>query len=114
MNETEIRRRELLRQTRKMYNERPDVPAVHPRYSRIYHSLYGKDSTDKKPGSEAEGSFYLRLVVSILCFICFVYADQSQARIADVNTGEFVDRIGQDEDFRAAGADLLQLLSEKF
>ena len=40
MNDAEMRRRELLRQTRKLYDEKPDIPAVHPRYGNIYHSLY--------------------------------------------------------------------------
>ena len=32
MNESELRRQELLRQTRKLYNDHNELPAVHPRY----------------------------------------------------------------------------------
>ena len=41
MNESELRRQELLRQTRKLYNDHNELPAVHPRYGRICSSLYG-------------------------------------------------------------------------
>ena len=41
MNESELRRRELLRQTRRLYNDHNEIPAVHPRYGSICSSLYG-------------------------------------------------------------------------
>lgn len=95
MNDSEARRRELLRQTRKLYNERQDIPAVHPRYGRIYHNLYGFDGDDTE---QTKGSFYLRLVIGILCFICFVYMDQSKAEVARVNSTSIVNEIEKDMD----------------
>ena len=47
MNDSEMRRRELLRQTRKLYDDRRDIPAVHPRYGRIYHSLYDSEEEEQ-------------------------------------------------------------------
>lgn len=90
MNDSEMRRRELLRQTRKLYNERQDIPAVHPRYGRIYHNLYGAGDDGAE---QVKGSFYLRLVIGILCFICFVYMDQSKAEVAQVNSTTIVNQI---------------------
>ena len=90
MNDSEMRRRELLRQTRKLYNERQDIPAVHPRYGRIYHDLYGAGDGETE---QIRGSFYLRLVIGILCFICFVYMDQSKAEVAQVNSTTIVNQI---------------------
>ena len=66
MNDSELRRRELLRQTRKLYDENQEVPAVHPRYANIYRSLYDGEEEHVPSG----GSFYIRLAVGILCFIC--------------------------------------------
>ena len=90
-----MRRRELLRQTRKLYDERRDIPAVHPRYGRIYHSLYDREEEEQ---TSSGGSFYIRLVVSILCFICFVYMDQSKASVAEVDSTAIVNQIEKDID----------------
>ena len=95
MNDSEARRRELLRRTRKLYNERQDIPAVHPRYGRIYHDLYGSEESGTE---QTKGSFYLRLVIGILCFICFVYMDQSKAEVAQVNSTSIVNQIEKDMD----------------
>lgn len=95
MNSPEERRRELLRQTRKLYDERKDIPAVHPRYGRIYHDLY-KDN--EKSGPFQGGTFYIRLAVGILFFVCFVYMDQSKTKVADVDSRAIVNEIEKDMD----------------
>lgn len=94
MNDAEMRRRELLRQTRKLYDEKPDIPAVHPRYGNIYHSLYENEEEQEASGS----SFYIRLVIGILCFICFVYMDQSKVSVAEVDSTAIVNQIEKDMD----------------
>ena len=95
MNNSEERRRELLRQTRKLYDERRDIPAVHPRYGRIYHDLY-KDN--EKPEPSSGGTFYIRLAIGILCFVCFVYMDQSKTKVADVDSRTIVNEIEKNMD----------------
>lgn len=95
MNDAEMRRRELLKQTKRLYDERRDIPAVHPRYSRIYQNLYHEEEIQQ---DQIGGSFYLRLVIGILCFICFVYMDQSNAGVAEVNSTSIVDQIEKDFD----------------
>ena len=95
MNDSEMRRRELLQQTRRLYDDRRDIPAVHPRYGRIYHNLYDDPDGQKE---QTGGSFYLRLVIGILCFICFVYMDQSNAGVAEVNSTSIVNQIEKDLD----------------
>ena len=95
MNDAEMRRRELLKQTKHLYDERRDIPAVHPRYGRIYQNLYHKEDRQQE---QTGGSFYLRLVIGILCFICFVYMDQSDAGVAEVNSTSIVDQIEKDFD----------------
>ena len=44
------------------------------------------------------GTFYIRLVIGILCFVCFVYMDQSKAEIAQVNSVAIVNQIEKDVD----------------
>ncbi|HJD33603.1 MAG TPA: hypothetical protein H9911_03540 [Candidatus Mediterraneibacter tabaqchaliae] len=98
MNDSETRRKELLRQTKMLYDERRDIPAVHPRYGRIYHNLYHEEEGQKE---QTGGSFYLRLVIGILCFICFVYMDQSNAGVAEVNSISIVNQIEKEFDMDA-------------
>ena len=89
MNDSEMRRRELLKQTRKLYEDGRELPAVHPRYGRIYHDLYKENPQDQEPSG---GTFYIRLVV------CFVYMDQSKAEIAEVNSTAIVNQIEKEVD----------------
>ena len=95
MNDSEMRRRELLRQTRRLYDDKREIPAVHPRYGRIYHDLYENKTEEQEPSG---GTFYIRLVIGILCFVCFVYMDQSEAEIAEVDSTAIVDQIEKDVD----------------
>lgn len=94
MNESEMRRRELLRQTRKLYHD-SSIPAVHPRYGRICQDLYGNEADNAVP---YKGSFYTRLVIGIFCFICFVYMDQNNAGVAEVNSTYITDQIQKEFD----------------
>lgn len=95
MNDSEMRRRELLRQTRKLYDDRREIPAVHPRYGNIYHSLY--DSEEEEQTSYGN-SLYIRLVIGILCFVCFVYMDQSKVSVAEVDSTAIVHQIEKNVD----------------
>ena len=88
MNDSEARRRELLRQTRKQYDEKHFIPAVHPRYGNIYHELY-----DDQDDTYSKDSFLFRLTLGILCFICYVWMDSSQAQIASVSSDQIVNQI---------------------
>lgn len=92
MNDSEIRRRELLRQTRRLYDERREAPAVHPRYGNIYRSLY-EDNPDQQSGNGTGGSFYIRLLIGILCFAGFVYMDQNRTSVANVDSVMIIDQI---------------------
>lgn len=88
MDSSEARRRELLRQTRKLYDDSRFVPAVHPRYGNLYHELYEEEET-----IFPQSSFFYRLILGILCFICYVWMDSSQAKIADVSSTQIVHQI---------------------
>ena len=88
MNDPEARRRELLRQTRKRYDDNRFIPAVHPRYGNIYHELYD-DQEDTYP----KDTVRVRLTRGIRCFICYVWMDSSQAQIASVSSDQIVNQI---------------------
>lgn len=98
MNESEIRRKELLKQMRQLYNDKKDVPAVHPRYGRIYQNLY---EPEHGPTEKHSGSFFIRLVVGIVCFIFYVYLDQSNSQIARFNSNQIVNQIEQETDLKS-------------
>lgn len=88
MNETEERRKKLLMQTRKLYGEERFIPAVHPRYGHIYHNLY-----DNGAEEQPKNSFFYRLTLGILCFICFVWMDYGKVNVASVNSDKIVNQI---------------------
>ncbi|MCI6464432.1 MAG: hypothetical protein MSA90_03035 [Faecalicatena sp.] len=95
MNDSEARRRELLRQTKKLYNEDSFIPAVHPRYGNIYHDLY-EDGTAQQP----KGSFFFRLSLGILCFICYVWVDYGKINVANVSSDQIVNQIEKQMDMK--------------
>lgn len=103
MNElnSESRRRELLRQTRRLYGNDFSIPAVHPRYRAAYHSLYGKE--DENAQLQSESSFFFRLVLSIFLFLCFIYIEQNEPKTVPVSSSAIVSYIqsdGIDKDLR--------------
>ena len=87
MNESEERRRQLLRQTRRLYNEDSFIPAVHPRYGHIYHDLY--DDAEERPKS----TFFFRLTLGVLCFVCYVWIDYGKVNVANVSSDKIVNQI---------------------
>lgn len=92
MDDSAMRREQLLRQTRKRY-ESEGFPAIHPRYRHIYSELY-----DEKTGTAGQGSFYLRLAVGILCFVLFVWADHQDMKVAGVGSSQVVNQIEKQTD----------------
>ena len=61
MNDSEARRRELLRQTRRLYHETGrSTPVIHPRYGNLTTSVTEDDAAE-------DHSFLFRLGLSILC-----------------------------------------------
>ena len=93
MNESDRRRRELLRQTRKLYDENISLPAVHPRYGNIIHELY---ETDEQ--AEPKNSFFFRAAIGLLCFVCYVCVDANQIKVAEVGSEQIVNQIEKQMD----------------
>lgn len=93
MNDSEVRRKELLKQTRKLYNDRQEIPAVHPRYGNIYKTLYEKNSC----ATTTNGSFMFRLLLSILLFVCFIYIDRINTGFDYLSSTIIIEQIGKNE-----------------
>lgn len=92
MNDSEIRRRKLLEQTRELYHDRRGVPAVHPRYKSAYSQIY-EDET-----AVQTGTFGIRLFICILLFACFVSFDKNNTEFREVNSSRIVEEISGDLD----------------
>ena len=61
--------------------------------------LVNASARDEDTELEKESSsFYLRLVISILCFICFVFMEQNKTEVAEVNSDVIVNEIEKDID----------------
>ena len=104
MNESEERRRQLLRQTRRLYNEDSFIPAVHPRYGHIYHDLYD-DGAEARPKS----SFFFRLTLGVLCFVCYVWIDYGKVNVANVSSDKIVNQIEKQMDLKDLQAEWKKL-----
>ncbi|MBU3840871.1 MAG: hypothetical protein IAA25_07845 [Candidatus Ruminococcus intestinipullorum] len=84
MNESEIRRRELLRQTKALYSKDSTYFPIHSRYEQSgYNEEEGYD----------DSSFLFRLGICILCFVCFVWMDSQKVEVADVNSTQIIQEI---------------------
>ena len=88
MNDSELRRRELLKQTRRLYQDSAAILAVHPRYGHIYHELY--DTPDSREAEHHSGSFFARLMLSVFLFLSFVYIEQNHLKPADISSTQIV------------------------
>lgn len=93
MTEAEKRRIELLHQTRTLYSDRIDVPAVHPRYRSVYGELYHPEGN-----SGRNSTLGIRVFISILLFILFAAADYNEVRYRNVDSKRIVHEIERKTD----------------
>lgn len=96
MNEAEERRRELLKRTKRLYDDSSSVPAVHPRYRHIYRDLYGAEEREG-----IQSSFFFRCTLGVLCFLCYVWVDYGELNVADVTSERIVNQIEKQFDIKA-------------
>ena len=72
MNESQKRREELLKNTRKLYDSGSSGRAVHARYQSEY-------SFGEKKEKREKSSLGIRLLFSMLLFLLFVFAERYDA-----------------------------------
>lgn len=78
MNDTEKRRKNLLEQTRNLYQDDRINPAVHPRYKAAYHQLYPDEMVIHK------GTFGVRCILCILAFGIYIMMGKNENYIAEI------------------------------
>lgn len=94
MTETEKRRLKLLQDTRKAYSDNATPPAVHPRYQSAYRSLYPEEMP------KAQGTFGIRLFLSILIFALFCAFSYQEKSFGNIDSQYVVQEIQREYLFR--------------
>lgn len=79
MNESELRRKELLAQMRNSNLISHEFPAIHPKYGNLYRNLY---SQNERP--QPKNSFLLRFCLSSVCFLMYISIASADSDIAEV------------------------------
>lgn len=95
MNETEMRRKRLLEETRRRYGETRVPPAVHPRYSSVYSNLYRSGAEEVRDS----GTFGVRLVLAIVLFAAFIALDDQKIKVANVDSKSIIAEIERNFDY---------------
>lgn len=96
MTDAEKRRIQLLQQTRALYSDRGNMPAVHPRYQSVYGDLY---HMREQEGSRLRGgTFGIRMFISLMLFVLFVTADYQDAKYANADSAKIVHEIEREID----------------
>ena len=93
MNESEQRRKQLLWETRNLYQDKDTVPAVHPRYRTM------TDLISEQPKSAAKGSLKLRIIISLLCFGCYLFMEYGKITIRHIDSSAVRAQIGKESHF---------------
>lgn len=92
MNDSERRRRQLLKETRERYSDRTAPPAVHPRYRSSYMGIYGGE--EEEPAS----TFGARVLICLLLFAAFVTMDLKDQEVFHMDSDRIVKEITTDLD----------------
>lgn len=93
MTEVEKRRAKLLQDVRKNYSDRNTPPAIHPRYSSAYHSLY-RDEFDEQVSMR--NTFIMRLMIAALVFAFVFYIDYHKEEFANISSQTIIHEIQRD------------------
>ncbi len=87
MTEAELRRVELLAQTRNTYKERGNIPAIHPRYRSVYNEVYGSTETPSKDGVS------FRLAIALFIFVVYAMISYKEFSVGGLNSDMVVEAI---------------------
>ena len=92
MNEIEMRRLQLLKNTRNYYSNRYSPPAIHPRYQNAYSSLYGEEEV----AIHMKHTWLYRCIIAILIFVLFYAFDIRNEKIGTIDSAVIVQEIQKD------------------
>lgn len=99
VNESEKRRKELLRSAREWYGDSYTPPAVHPRFRNLYGELY--DTEEKRSGLQ------IRIFIGCILFVLFMLMDYFHLEVAKVDSEQVVQMIEADTDVVESWRDLI-------
>lgn len=88
MNQTELRRQQLLEETRNLYSDKYKTAAIHPRYG----SRYSEPDVSKK---ESKGTFGIRMILCILLFAMFLTMDYTNNTMFHISSSSVKDAIAK-------------------
>ena len=93
MTDFENRRMKLLQDVRKNYSDRSTPPAIHPRYSSVYHSIYS-DETDEQ--CRPQNTFFLRFIIAAFLFAAVFMVDYHKEKIVNVDSQTIINEVQKD------------------
>lgn len=93
MTDVEKRRLQLLQEVRKNYSDKNTPPAIQPRYSNAYHSLY-KDGLEEE--TRPRSTFLLRLIIAAFIFAAVFMIDYHEEEVVNVNSQIIVNEVQKD------------------
>lgn len=96
MNENAKRRQDLVLQMKKENQFSSTVPAIHPRYNRVYHDLYDQKKDSRVPNY----SFSFRLFVAVLCFLLYLAVNTSNVEVTQKYSSRIISTIQSDYDLQ--------------
>ncbi len=89
MTDTELRRIELLAQTRNSHKNYETTPLVHPRYG------LGQQSSEYSQ-KKTNGSFSLRLTLALFLFVVYAMISYKEYSIGDLDSQDIVEAVSLD------------------
>lgn len=96
MNENAKRRQDLVLQMKKGNSISSSIPAVHPKYGRIYHDLYGQDQET----ALSNHSFSFRMFIAVLCFLLYLAIGTSDDTTAQIYHSKITSTIQKNYDYK--------------
>ncbi|MDO4474227.1 MAG: hypothetical protein Q4B75_06185 [Eubacteriales bacterium] len=85
MNDTELRRKELLESARSAYSDKYCPPLVHPRYKNV---CLREDEKE-----EQSGTFGLRALLCCIILTAFIIAEYKDLEIMHVNSEQIINAV---------------------
>lgn len=95
MKDSQLRRQELLVQTRKLYSDKGKIPAVHPRYGTFGMNT---DLKEKNVDNNQLSFFKFRLLLAVLLMIIYAGVDYTDTIIAGYTSEDVIEAVSQNVD----------------
>lgn len=94
MTQAQQRRQDLLQQTRKLYSDKGNVPAVHPRYGNFGMTV----GTDKEEPDTVISTFRMRVIIATVLFLLYAGLDYSGTTLMDYSSQDVVTAVSKQID----------------